>query len=193
MPALVDIPQRRSDIVRAVTDLALNGGLAAVTLRGVAERVGVSTSAVRATCPTRQRLLDVAMVSLARERATQRRIAGFARAAGVTVGGPELAAALLPGNEAERRRERLWLLLVEDPGAGGLRARTAAEEKEEDEWIVTAAVGSAGRPGAEGVLLLSALIAGLRRRLAVEGDVDPTAAIVVLDRALSGIPTRPAT
>lgn len=109
MPRVVDHEQRRDELIAAVWQLIADEGLAAVTIRRVAERSGWSSGAVRHYLPTRQAILEAAAQRVAEQIEGRLRAV---RADDPREGLVALLAAVLPIDEPMRQASVVWLAFV---------------------------------------------------------------------------------
>lgn len=123
MPRSVDPADRADALATAVTDIAVESGFAAVTIREVARRLGASTSAVTHYTGGRDDLLRAAV-----RREIDRRRAAAERAIGPATGREGLRLLLdWAATAPDERGHRLWLaLVVAAPAEPVLRAELDA-------------------------------------------------------------------
>jgi AcrR family transcriptional regulator len=105
MPIVVDEARRRADVVRAATDLILEGGLAALSFRNLARALGCSTTVISHYFRDKEDVLaETFRCSTAQTMARRDQVLA-------ETGGDLLRAieALLPDCEAQRRNWIVWL------------------------------------------------------------------------------------
>ena len=177
----LDTNSRTDDITDAITGLVIAGGLNAVTLRAIADRVGISAGTLVSHLTNRERILRVCA-----NRFVDRRIAALRYQAARN--GP---LALLPDDQRELQETRVWLGWCElgrnHDGVAHAVARMRADEHWLVEsvldprldahldprlaWSITAADEGAGVPRMDGTIIdaVMAVVDGLRNSVCAGG------------------------
>ncbi|QBI18465.1 TetR/AcrR family transcriptional regulator [Egibacter rhizosphaerae] len=134
--------ERRAEILRAAREIAMRGGLAAISVRSVAAEAGIGASTLRHYFPTQRELHDAVAAALMDEQLDDLRIAdaGLDPAARLT----ECLAQFLPQSDERIHDLDRWLALHHavrkgeaDPAP--LAAMSARAAERIDAWLETLA------------------------------------------------------
>lgn len=115
MPRLVDHEQRRQEIADAGIEVALEQGLAGITIRGISARTGRSTGSLRHYFPDQEALRKFvigALTNTLRERVYPR-IARPREATSLIEHIASILEVLIPLDETRREEYALWSTVVE--------------------------------------------------------------------------------
>jgi AcrR family transcriptional regulator len=147
MPRLVDWGVRYELIREAVVRIVARDGVAAVSMAAVAGELHVSLATLRRTLDRPDRLLQMGVSLLARQRRSRRLMRGCPP--GVVRGSVEhiawILAAELPKDEEDRDQQRAWIQLT-GPGAGEAAANDRCTD---DDYLDDLMVGILERLGTE--------------------------------------------
>jgi AcrR family transcriptional regulator len=185
MPWRLDNATRVDDIVAAIHELVATGGIAAVSYRAVAARIGLSPSTLHHHFPDRAHLLKVVAYRLSRRRLQQ--FVDEIRSRGL--------AAMVPETEDEVRDAVVWLALHDLARTEPMLTLVMAEARLHERDVVSAALEEIGVPRSTSVAVAEAVHACLEglesARTLLEDPMTYERAIELLDQvviALTGTP-----